>query len=64
MENIVIGNATYLVRREFVGNKNISELIQNKIENDCSHVLPLTNLVPASYNNSSRSAGWRRNHAQ
>ena len=64
MENIVIGNATYLVRRVFVGDKNVSELIQNKIENDCSHVLPLTNPVPASYNNSSRSAGWRRNHAQ
>jgi len=64
MENIVIGNATYLVRREFVGNKNVSELIQNKIETDCSHVLPLTNPVPASYNKNSRSAGWRRNHAQ
>ena len=64
MENIVIGNATYQVRRVFVGNKNVSELIQNEIENDCSHVLPLTSLVPASYNNSGRSAGWRRNHAQ
>ena len=42
MENIVIGNATYQVRRVFVGNKNVSELIQNKIENDCSHVLPLS----------------------
>lgn len=63
MENIVIGNATYLVNRVFVGNKNVSELIQKRVEASSSHSLPLTNPASASYNNSGRDAGLRRNHA-
>ena len=63
MKNVVIGNATYLVSRVFVGNRNVSELIQERIEGDSSHILPLTNSVPISYNNSGRNAGLRRNHA-
>ena len=57
MENIVIGNATYLVSRVFVGNKPVTELIQKRVEDNCSHILPLTNSVSASYNNSGRDAG-------
>ena len=57
MENIVIGNATYLVSRVFVGNKNVSELIQKRVEENRSQVLPLTNQASASYNNSGRNAG-------
>lgn len=64
MENIVIGNATYNVRRVFVGSKNVSDLIQKRIEKDCSQVLPLTNIIPASYNKPRRDAGYGRNHAQ
>ena len=30
MENIVIGNATYLISRVFIGNQNVSELIQSE----------------------------------
>ena len=63
MKNIVIGNATYLVSRVFVGNNNVSELIQKRVEEKCSQVLPLTNPASASYNNSGRNAGLRRNHA-
>ena len=63
MENIVIGNATYLVNRVFIGNKNVSELIQKRVEEKSSQLLPLTNSVSASYNGSGRNAGLRRNHA-
>ena len=57
MKNVVIGNATYLVSRVFIGKRNVSELIQERIEGDSSHILPLTNSVPISYNNSGRNAG-------
>lgn len=57
MEKIVIGNATYLVSRVFIGNQNVSELIQKRVEENRSQVLPLTNSVSASYNNSGRDAG-------
>lgn len=63
MENIVIGNATYTVRRVFVGSKNVSELIQDRVEKVNSQLLPLTNTVPPSYNSNGRNAGLRRNHA-
>lgn len=63
MENIVIGNATYVVNRVFVGNKSVSELIQKKVETDGSQLLPLTKPVSASYNDGGRNAGLRRNHA-
>ena len=57
MENIVIGNATYLVSRVFIGNKNVSELIQKRVEESRSQVLPLTNSASASYNSSGKDAG-------
>ena len=63
MQNVVIGNATYLVSRVFVGSRNVSELIQKKVEESSSQLLPLTNMVSASYNGSGRNAGPRRNHA-
>lgn len=63
MDNIVIGNATYVVNRVFVGTKSVSELIQKKVEATGSQLLPLTNLAPASYNDGGRNAGLRRNHA-
>ena len=63
MENIVIGNATYVVSRVFVGDRNVSELIQKRVEASSSQLLPLTNSVPASYNDSGTNAGLRRNHA-
>ena len=63
MESVVIGNATYIVSRVFVGNKNVSELIQKRVEDSTSQLLPLTNSVPASYNDSGGNAGLRRNHA-
>ena len=63
MENVVIGNATYLVNRVFVGERKITDLIQKRIEENCSQLLPLTNSVPASYNDSGINAGLRRNHA-
>lgn len=63
MENVVIGNATYLVSRVFIGNKHVSELIQKKVEANSSQHLPLTNSVSASYNDDGRNAGSRRNHA-
>lgn len=57
MENIVIGNATYFVSRVFIGNQNVSELIQKRVEENRSQVLPLTNSASASYNSSGRDAG-------
>lgn len=63
MKDIVIGNATYLINRVFIGNKNVSELIQERIEQNGCQPLPLTNSVSASYNDSGRNAGLRRNHA-
>lgn len=63
MENVVIGNATYLVNRVFVGERKITDLIQKRIEENCSQLLPLTNSPSASYNNSGEIAGFRRPHA-
>ena len=63
MENIVIGNATYVVSRVFVGNRNVSELIQKRVEASSSQLLHLTNSGPVAYNDSGRNAGLRRNHA-
>ena len=57
MENIVIGNATYLVSRVFVGNQNVSDIIQKRVEENHSQLLPLTNSASASYNNRGRDAG-------
>ena len=57
MENVVIGNATYVVSRVFVGDRNVSELIQKRVEASSSQLLPLTNSVSASYNSSGRDAG-------
>lgn len=63
MNSIVIGNATYLVNRVFIGNGNVSELIQKRVEASCSQLLPLTTSMPPSYNNDGEHAGSRRNHA-
>ena len=63
MENIVIGNATYVVSRVFVGNRNVSELIQKRVEASSSQLLHLTNSVPVAYNDNGRNAGLRRTHA-
>ena len=63
MQNVVIGNATYLVNRVFVGERKITDLIQKRIEENCSQLLPLTKSPSSSYNNSGESAGLRRNHA-
>ena len=63
MENVVIGNATYVVSRVFIGDRNVSELIQKRVEASSSQLLPLTTSVPASYNDSGKNAGLRRNHA-
>jgi len=63
MENVVIGNATYVVSRVFVGNQNVSELIQKRVEASSSQPLPLTKSVPVAYNDRGRNAGLRRNHA-
>ena len=41
MENVVIGNATYVVSRVFVGNQNVSELIQKRMEANSSQLLSL-----------------------
>lgn len=57
MQNIVIGNATYLVNRVFVGERKITDLIQKRMEDNASQLLPLTNSVSASYNDSGRDAG-------
>ena len=32
MENVVIGNATYVVSRVFIGDRNVSEKIQKRVE--------------------------------
>jgi len=63
MENVVIGNATFVVSRVFVGNQTVSDLIQKRIEANSSQILPLTDLQSASYNEGGRNAGLRRNHA-
>lgn len=63
MENVVIGNATFVVSRVFVGNQTVSDLIQKRIEANSSQILPLTDLPSASYNKDGRNAGLRRNHA-
>ena len=63
MENVVIGNATYVVSRVFIGDRNVSELIQKRVEASSSQLLPLTNSVPASYNDSGKNADLRRKHA-
>ena len=63
MENVVIGNATYVVSRVFIGNQNVAELIQKRVEASSSQLLSLTNSANASYNDSGRNAGLRRNHA-
>ena len=62
MENVVIGNATFVVSRVFVGNQTVSDLIQKRIEANSSQILPLTDLQSASYNEGGRNAGLRRNH--
>ena len=63
MERVIIGNATYLVSRVFVGDRNISELIQKEVEANCSQFLPLTISPSTAYNDSGGNAGLRRNHA-
>ncbi len=63
MQNVVIGNATYLVNRVFVGERKITDLIQKRMEETCSQLLPLTNSPSASYNHIEEDAGFRRNHA-
>jgi len=63
MENVVIGNAAFVVSRVFVGNQTVSDLIQKRIEANSSQILPLTDLPSASYNEGGRNAGLRRNHA-
>ena len=63
MQNVVIGNATYLVNRVFVGERKITDLIQKRMEETWSQLLPLTNSPSASYNHIEEDAGFRRNHA-
>ena len=63
MQNVVIGNATYVLNRVFVGERKITDLIQKRMEETCSQLLPLTNSPSASYNHSEEDAGFRRNHA-
>ena len=63
METVVIGNATYVLNRVFVGERKITDLIQKQIEENCSQLLPLTSSPSASYNDSGINAGLRRNHA-
>ncbi len=63
MENVVIGNATFVVSRVFVGNQTVSDLIQKRVEANSSQILPLTDSPSASYNKGGRNAGLRRNHA-
>ena len=63
MENVVMGNATYVVNRVFIGNKNVSELIQKRVEASTFQHLPLTKPSSVSYNDNGRNAGFRRNHA-
>ena len=63
MENVVIGSATYVISRVFVGSQSVSDLIQKRIEANSNQVLPLTDLASASYNQGGRNAGLRRSHA-
>ena len=63
MENVAMGNATYLVSRVFVGNSNVSELIQKRIESNTPHLFHLTSATSSSYNDDGGSADLRRNHA-
>ena len=63
MENVIIGNGTYLIERVFVGNQSVTELIQQQVEADCCQLFTLTNPAAASYNGGGGNAGFRRNHA-
>ena len=63
MEHVVIGSATYVISRVFVGSQSVSDLIQKRMEANSAQVLPLTDLVSASYNQGGKNAGLRRNHA-
>ena len=45
MENVVIGNATYVISRVFVGNQNVSDVIRKRVEASASQILPLTALA-------------------
>ena len=63
MENVVIGNATFVVSRVFVGSQSVSDLIQKRVEETCAQVLPLTTSMSASYNQAGRNDGLRRNRA-
>lgn len=63
MENVIIGNGTYLIERVFVGHQSVTELIQQRVEADCSQLFTLTNPADASYNSGGGNAGSRRNHA-
>ena len=63
MENVIIGNGTYLIERVFVGHQSVTELIQQRVETDFSQLFTLTNPAGASYNDSGGNAGSRRNHA-
>ena len=55
MENVVIGNATFVVSRVFVGNQTVSDLIQKRVEANSSQILPLTDSPSASYNEGGRN---------
>lgn len=50
MESIKIDNVTYLVRRSFIGQKTIPEIVRDRLQTENSQVLPLTKGGPASYN--------------
>ena len=63
MEHVVIGRATYVISRVFVGSQSVSDLIQKRMEANSAQVLPLTDLASASYNQGGKNAGLRRNHA-
>ena len=63
MEHVVIGSATYVISRVFVGSQSVSDLIQKRMEANSTQVLPLTDLASASYNQGGKNAGSRRNHA-
>jgi len=63
MEHVVIGSATYVISRVFVGSQSVSDLIQKRMEANSTQVLPLTDLASASYNQGGNNAGLRRNHA-
>ena len=63
MESVIIGNGTYLIERVFVGSQTVTELIQQRVEADCSQLFTLTNPADAPYNDGGGNAGSRRNHA-